>query len=102
MSIKFHIYEHDATDPDNKTAEGNRHLSWIGKYTFGCVMIRGISINLFSEFGEIWDYDFWIIDDDNVFVKDEPEKDTDLSKLPSREYEFRCDGHSFRIGNLMK
>lgn len=80
--MRFQIYESEWNE--------RRHIAWIGKYTYGCCHIRGISINLFHKYGEI------LTTDCSYTPKDkEPNENTDLSVLV--DYAFRNDYSSFRM-----
>ena len=70
-----------------------RHFAWIGKYTYGCCHIRGISVNLFHTYGEILKTDC-----SYIFKDTEPSENTDLSMLV--DYEFRNDDSSFRMNDF--
>lgn len=85
--MRFHIIESN---------DYCRHLSWIGKYTYGTCMIRGISINLFSEYGKIWSPDLKYGDN---FIIDEPDKLTYVLN-DDDTVNFRYDSHAFRISDF--
>lgn len=80
--MRFHIIEN----------EQYRHLSWIGNYTYGTCMIRGISINLFSQYGKI-------CEEEPDKILDEPDKltyilnDNDVTN-------FRNDFNAFRMDDF--
>jgi hypothetical protein len=84
--MRFYIIEN---------VEDRLHLSWIGKYTYGTCMIRGISINLFSEYGKIWD-NCYKNRGDYDFTKDEPDKITYILN-DNDDVNFRDDCRAFRM-----
>ena len=83
--MRFYIYEDKYPN--------TRHIAWIGKYTYGCCHIKGISVSLFSKYGEILDARY------GHPANTEPNEYTDLSAL--HDDTFRNEDCSFRASNFI-
>lgn len=65
-----------------------KHISWIGTYTYGSSHCRGISINIFSKYGNISDRSL------NESRENEPSKNHEFSE---ESYQFRHDSYNVRL-----